>query len=104
MSIKYLNAAFKADVSPSARKFVLVAMCDYCDESGLAYPSIETICRKTNQDRKTVRKHIRGLIKQGIFQDTGRKVGKTKSITVHQIQLSEIPKMAKVSSTKKGTA
>ncbi len=92
MSIELINAAFKSDIKPSARKFVLVALCDYANEVGEAYPSIETLTKKTSQNRKTVIAHLAALAEKGIITDTGERVGKTKQIPKYQIHLETIPK------------
>ncbi len=103
MSIEHLNAAFNSSVKPSARKFVLVALADYANETGLAYPSIETLSNKTGQDRKTVRQHLIALSEQGIISDTGERVGKTKQIPKYQINIQRLPKMVLLKTTKTGT-
>ena len=87
MSIEHLNAAFNSDIKPSARKFVLVALADYANEDGHAYPSIETIARKTGMNPKTVRNHLAELVKMGWIYDSGERVGKTKQIPKYILRL-----------------
>jgi len=103
MSIEYLNMAFKSEIRPSARKFVLVAMCDYCNEEGEAYPSIETLCRKTSLNRKTVQAHLTAMVEIGLLELTGRKVGKTNQIPVYHIVLKRAPKAVQLKTPKNGS-
>lgn len=103
MSIEHLNAAFKSTVKPSARKFVLVALADYANEAGLAYPSIQTLSNKTGQNRKTILKHLSALVIEGHIADTGQRVGRTKSIVKYLINIQAVPKAAQLSSPKNGT-
>ena len=115
MSIDALNRAFKADIKKSSLKFIMVALADYANEEGQAYPSIQTLNSKTSLNRKTI---IAGLIQLeslGYLKNTGKKVGRTRSITVWQItepgeqsqkrdSLVSSPKNGICSSPEKGTA
>ena len=85
MSISALNNAFKADVKKSSLKFILVAMADYANEEGEAYPSIQTLNNKTSLNRKTIIAGLMQLESLGYLKNTGKKVGRTNSITVWQI-------------------
>lgn len=85
MSIEYLNKSFNSAIKPSSLKFVLVALSDFANEYGVAYPSIETLCGKTSQDRKTVLANLKKLSLLGLIIDTGNRVGLTRQITVWQI-------------------
>ena len=114
MSISALNYAFKADVKKSSLKFILVAMADYANEEGEAYPSIQTLNSKTSLNRKTIIAGLMQLESLGYLKNTGKKVGRTNSITVWQItgpveqsqkgdSLVSSPKNGTSSSPKKGT-
>ena len=114
MSISALNNAFKADVKKSSLKFILVAMADYANEEGEAYPSIQTLNNKTSLNRKTIIAGLMQLESLGYLKNTGKKVGRTNSITVWQItgpveqsqkgdSLVSSPKNGTSSSPKKGT-
>lgn len=90
MSIEYLNAAFKADIKNSSDKFVMVAMSDYANENGEAYPSVETLSNKTALDRKTIIKCLHSLSGLSLLSDTGERKGKTKKVVVYQIHLNRL--------------
>ena len=114
MSIEALNCAFKADIKKSSLKFILVAMADYANEEGEAYPSIQTLNSKTSLNRKTIIAGLMQLESLGYLKNTGKKVGRTNSISVWQItnpveqsqkgdSLVSSPKNGTSSSPKKGT-
>ena len=114
MSIEALNRAFKADIKKSSLKFILVALSDYANEEGEAYPSIQTLNSKTSLNRKTIIAGLMQLETLGYLKNTGKKVGRTNSITVWQItglveqsqkgdSLVSSPKNGTSSSPKKGT-
>ena len=107
MSISALNNAFKADIKKSSLKFILVAMADYANEEGEAYPSIQTLNNKTSLNRKTIIAGLMQLETLGYLKNTGKKVGRTNSISVWQIT-SLVQQSQKgdslVSSPKNGTS
>ena len=89
MSVELLNKAFKSNVKPSSRKFVLVALCDYANEVGEAYPSVSRLSEKTSQDRKTVLAHLKALAAAGFIVDTGERKGRTKQVVVWSVRIPE---------------
>jgi len=69
----------------SADKFVLVALADNAGDDGRAFPSVDTICRKTDLNRKTVIAALDRLTASGMIVDTGQRVGKTKSVKIYRL-------------------
>lgn len=67
MSNEALTAVAKADVRPSGRKFVLMALADYADESWSCFPSVSQLTVYTSQGDKTVRDHLDALERDGIL-------------------------------------
>lgn len=67
MSVHALSWAFKQDIRPSARKFILVALANYADEEGVCYPSQKTLASATGQSERSVREHLAGLEEDGII-------------------------------------
>jgi pyocin large subunit-like protein len=115
LSIEALNRAFKADIKKSSLKFILVALSDYANEEGEAYPSIQTLNSKTSLNRKTIISGLMQLESLGFIKNTGKKVGRTNSISVWQItqpgeqsqkgdSLVSSPNSGTPSSPKNGTA
>lgn len=67
MSNEALSAVAKADIRPSGRKFVAMALADYADEAWSCFPSVEQLARYTSQGEKTVRDHLDALEEAGIL-------------------------------------
>ncbi len=86
MSLRALTHILESDIRPSTRKFVAVAMANFANDEGCCYPSIETLCRLTACDRKTVMKSISELVKLGVMNDTGRRKGGTGRVRVFRFR------------------
>jgi DNA-binding transcriptional MocR family regulator len=95
MSIQAMNWARKIVTGSASRKTVLMALANYAGESGEAYPSIETICRDTELNRKTVMVVLANLASAGLIEDTGRRVGTTNSVRVWALSMDieAVPKL-----------
>lgn len=91
MSVEAITWALKQPVKHSSAKFVLVALANCADgASGRAWPSVAYLCEATSQDRKTVLANLKRLIDTGYIQDSGARMGSTKSVVVYQICSTEI--------------
>ncbi len=101
MSIKHLNDAFNADIKQSSLKFILVALADYANEIGEAYPSTETICNKTALNRKTVLGGLSKLSNLNFISDTKQRRGKTGQVKVWQLTISKGVKNGTVKESQK---
>lgn len=77
--------AFDQEILSSSQKFVLVALCNFSSDSGMAYPAVKTISRITNQKEETIRLALAKLVADGIIQDTGKRAGVTKQVKVFQL-------------------
>lgn len=67
MSNEALTAVAKANIRPSGRKFVAMALADYADEAWSCFPSVEQLAQYTGQGDKTVRDHLDALESDGII-------------------------------------
>lgn len=108
MSTHFLNLAFKSAINKSSLKFILVALADYANEAGEAYPSTETLVNKTALNRKTILSGLQELREQGYISDTGFRRGETGQIKVWKLHLNSaekgtIKEYQKRNSTKNGT-
>lgn len=76
MSYPATTAAWAADVSPPARKLVLVYLA-HChnEETGQLNPSVATVARACGLSEKQARRHIRDLEESGILEVTGNHYG-----------------------------
>jgi hypothetical protein len=92
MSIHAISWALKLQGLKSTEKFVLVCLADNCNETtGLAYPSVKSLCDSTCQDRKTVMANLHSLIAKGIIVDTGTRMGVTKQVIVYTLNMEWAP-------------
>lgn len=95
MSIEAINFVMRLHVGNSSQKFVMLAMANYANEEGCAYPSCSLLESITELNRKTILGAIRQLIETGHISDTGQRKGKTGQVIVYQIN--------GLNSTKNGT-
>lgn len=72
MSIDAINRVWALDIEPT-EKLLLLAIADFTNNEGNAWPSIPTIARKTSLSEDTVRRKIRKLSVDGILSSTPRK-------------------------------
>lgn len=103
MSTHCLNLAFKSEVKKSSLKFILVALADYANEDHEAYPSIQTLVRKTALDRKTVQAGLNELVELGYIYDTRLRRGSTKGVKVWKLTIERSQKWDSLSDPKNGT-
>lgn len=94
MSIKIMSTIFEYDmphlytsdgkrVPDSTAKFVLLALADCANDEGEgAYPSIDTLCRKTSMSTATVCRAIEVLILHGYLYFAGFSKWGTKNYTI----------------------
>lgn len=65
MSLEAMHLVRHADIRPSGRKFVMMALADYADEAGECFPHVSTLASYTGQGEKTVRDHLAALEAEG---------------------------------------
>jgi hypothetical protein len=61
MSIPCMNRVWELSNQKGAALFLLVALADYADPNGLAWPGIETLARKTRLSSRHVSRLVTGL-------------------------------------------
>ena len=89
MSIRAIDWVFRQDVKPASLKLALLALADNASDTGLAYPSTETIARKTSVSRRSVVEALDLLVSQGWIGDTGKRVGTTRQIKVYRLKWAD---------------
>ncbi|HVW50827.1 MAG TPA: helix-turn-helix domain-containing protein [Trinickia sp.] len=105
MSADAVEWALSQSVKRSAAKFVLAVLAHRVNaEAGdlIAWPSVQSLCDSTGQDRKTVLANLRRLIDEGLIEDTGQRKGVTGQVIVYRL-LVEAPTEQGHKSTKNGT-
>ncbi len=72
MSIDALSWAFNLDLSSSGSKLTLLALANYANEFGEAYPSQKAIARKTCLCERAIRTHLAALESVGVISRVAR--------------------------------
>jgi hypothetical protein len=89
MSLHAMIWVLGQDIRPSSIKFVLLALADHTgqnsEDSNLVWPSLEAICQKTSQDRKTVISALDHLERMRLLEDTGKRTGATGQVKVYRL-------------------
>ena len=85
MSFQAISWAIAQDIPRTSEKFLLVMLANYADNQGYCYPSIDRLAMELSQDRKTVVKSMKSLMNYGFIRDSGKRVGRTKSVIVYQL-------------------
>ncbi|QHL90982.1 hypothetical protein GVO57_09325 [Sphingomonas changnyeongensis] len=91
MSFDALAWAAKQRPGKLASKMALLALANYADEQGCAYPSTAAIAAFGDMDHKTATAALDHLANLGLIADTGRRAGHTKQIKVYRLALERAP-------------
>ena len=67
MSVEALSWAFQQDVTPAAKKLVLIALANRADEDGFCYPGYKRLSSQCSMARSTVILHVKALEEQGLI-------------------------------------
>jgi DNA-binding transcriptional ArsR family regulator len=73
MSIEAVAWALSLDLPNAGQKLTLIAVCNFADEDGKAWPSQARLSRDTSQSERSVRSHLSALEKAGIIKRQKRK-------------------------------
>ena len=73
MSLDALSWAFNLDLPNSGAKLTLLALANFSDEKGEAYPSQRAISEKTSLSERAIRGHLATLEQLGIISRVSRK-------------------------------
>lgn len=85
MSIRAIAWVLEQDLKSPTDKFVLVILANYVGDTGLAFPSTETISRITGLCRRSVVQALDRLVEQRLIEDTGKRTGTTKQIKAYRL-------------------
>ena len=89
MSLEATLWAWDLEVPP-VTKLVLLAIADYCGADQTAWPSYETLSKRTKLDRRTIIRHCKNLEKLGHITIHKRKIKKdTNASNVYELHLAE---------------
>lgn len=73
MSIHAVSAAFKYDCPNPSAKLVLLALANYANAEGVAYPSVDLVSKETGLSERTVRSCLKALADCGAISITARR-------------------------------
>ncbi len=85
MSLDALKWAIHYEVKSASHRLVLIALANFANVDGRAFPSVTTICGITMQHDETVRKALDELCVAGAIADTGQRAGVTQQTKVYQL-------------------
>jgi len=94
MSFTALAWASKQKTGGMATKAVLMALANFADENGCAYPATSTIADIGEMDHKTATIALDKLAsgdELAFVEDTGERVGRTKQIKVYRLRFERSP-------------
>lgn len=67
MSVRAINWAFEQEVPPPL-KVILLALADWADGDGVAFPGQKSLAAKTSIPERTLRRHLQELEERGLIQ------------------------------------
>lgn len=71
MSVKLMSQVWEADLPPT-QKLIMLSLADHANDDGWhVYPSVASICARTNLSERTVRGQLQDLQRVGLLVDTG---------------------------------
>lgn len=92
MSFDALAWAAKQKPGNLAAKMVLLALANYADEHGCAYPSTAAIAEFGDMNHKTATVALDRLEALGLIIDSGKRAGRSGQIKVYRLNLQSLPK------------
>lgn len=73
MSINVMSAIWKSSQATGGELLVLLAIADFADDDGMAYPSVSTLGKKSRLSARQVQRAIRRLTALGeLAIETGK--------------------------------
>ena len=80
MSLTSTQWAWKQTVRNPTEKIILLALADFADRDGNAWPSIEALCAKTQASRSSVYSALKNLGEQGLIREDWRTAERQKPV------------------------
>lgn len=92
MSFDALSWAAKQRPGNLAAKMALLALANYANEAGHAYPSTAAIADFGDMNHKTATAALDRLEELNLISDSGKRAGRSGQIKVYQLHLESLPK------------
>ena len=103
MSIKLMTVVWELDLPPG-EKLVLLALADQANDDGRnCWPAVETICKRSGQGERTVRRALQSLESKGLLTRHHRE-GTSTQYHIHPCQIGTPAKTAPLPKTTKTPA
>lgn len=74
MSIRLTALAWELELSPT-KKLVLLAMCDWANDSGYCFPSMAAVARRTGVSKRQTQRIMSELIAESLIEVVGNQQG-----------------------------
>lgn len=87
MAFEWMAWAVKQKVGKPVSKAVLIALCNYADENGLCYPSINKIKEITENGERAIRNALEHLEAEGFIKRGDRRRRKDGTLSVYEYQM-----------------
>ena len=86
MSYQSTTWAWEQEGLNPTLKLVLLAMANFVSDTGVTYPSVQTVCEMTGLNKgQTVSNAQRKLVVLNLLSDTGKRTGKTGQVKVFRL-------------------
>lgn len=80
MAWEHEKLAWKLEM-PSAKKLIFLALCDWADQHGICFPSVDAIARRGGVKERQCQRLLKELRKEGLVSVVGNEAGGARSRT-----------------------
>lgn len=81
-------------VAQSTMHHVFMWLCFFANDEGEAFPTTETLMNNLYLTKRSVKTALKALLDCDLIQDTGKKTGRTKQVTIYKINQNWIERDA----------
>ena len=85
MSVKAMTWVWTLKGIPAPTRLVLLALADWADDEGVAFPAVATIASKCELSIRTVQRHLRAAEQHGLLTTTQRSSSSLYKLPVHKV-------------------
>lgn len=91
MSNKIMNICWQIELK-TEQKFILIALADYADDSGICFPSYEKLSKKCSTSKRIAIRTIKNLIELGVIEKVNTAKKATNSYRIKVEELNNLTK------------
>ena len=85
MSVKAMTWVWTLKGIPAPTRLVLLALADWADDEGVAFPAVATVADKCELSIRTVQRHLRAAEQYGLLTTTQRSSSSLYKLPVHKV-------------------